>query len=314
MRDGEGQSVGCIARWRRAERKEGAHHRRDLPLVGQAASRDRTFDASGLVLGDAETGSGQDQQSDATGMSQLGRGLCVLVEEERLHRTGIRTESFDDPQQLFLYVTEAASQRIGRRGMHDTVGDVHQTAPLSPNDPPAELSRAWVDAEYDHSPLLQRQRGCCQRNYGDGSDNAALGPFRAAALSAGEADVLRRAPMDHAAKRHELLGNQRHYLRGLAHSLKPVVQVGHAGVTQGVIAQIDAALYTHELIKVKLGEEPPAQRRTIATEIERAVRASAVQIVGRVLVLYRRRAHDPEIELPRARRSEPRARDDSGGQ
>jgi RNA-binding protein len=125
--------------------------------------------------------------------------------------------------------------------------------------------------------------------------------------------VLLGRPMGDPANQTRLFGNQRHYLRGLAHPLKPVVQIGRAGVTEGVIAQIDAALEAHELIKVKLGEEPPAERRTIASGVERAVRASAVQIVGRVLVLYRRRARDPEIELPRPRRSEIRAKATESG-
>ena len=36
----------------------------------------------------------------------------------------------------------------------------------------------------------------------------------------------------------ELKGFQRKYLRGLAHALKPVVQVGHDGVTAGVVQAV----------------------------------------------------------------------------
>lgn len=118
--------------------------------------------------------------------------------------------------------------------------------------------------------------------------------------------------MDDTAKQPRLSGNQRHHLRALAHALKPVVQVGHAGLTEGVAAQIDAALETHELIKVKLGDEPPTERRTLASEIERAVYATAVQIVGRVLVLYRRRSRKSEIALPPPRRSEAHRAEGSG--
>jgi RNA-binding protein len=110
--------------------------------------------------------------------------------------------------------------------------------------------------------------------------------------------------MDDQANPTVFSGNQRHYLRGLAHALKPVVQIGHAGLTDGVVARIDAALETHELIKVRLGEQPPAERRAAASDIERAGHAAAIQVVGRVLVLYRRRASKPDIVLPPLRPSD----------
>ncbi len=50
----------------------------------------------------------------------------------------------------------------------------------------------------------------------------------------------------------ELDGFQRKQLRKLAHSLRPAVAVGEAGVTAGVIGAIDVALGDHELIKVRL--------------------------------------------------------------
>ena len=40
----------------------------------------------------------------------------------------------------------------------------------------------------------------------------------------------------------ELSGSQRKYLRGLAHGLKAVVQIGDAGVTTGVMQAVAAAL------------------------------------------------------------------------
>ena len=49
-----------------------------------------------------------------------------------------------------------------------------------------------------------------------------------------------------------LTNKQTQYLKGLAHSLKPVVQLGANGLTEGVIAEIDQALSHHELIKVKI--------------------------------------------------------------
>lgn len=52
-----------------------------------------------------------------------------------------------------------------------------------------------------------------------------------------------------------LNNKQKQYLKGLAHSLKPVVLLGQHGLTEGVLAEIDLALNHHELIKVKVASE-----------------------------------------------------------
>ena len=86
-----------------------------------------------------------------------------------------------------------------------------------------------------------------------------------------------------------LTGKQRHHLRALAHHLDPVVQIGHEGVSAAVVAQIDAALAAHELIKVRVGSECPLDREEAAEAIAAAARAEIAQIIGRVVVVWRRR-------------------------
>ena len=56
-------------------------------------------------------------------------------------------------------------------------------------------------------------------------------------------------------------------MRALAHHLNPVVQVGNAGLTEGVQRQIDGALEAHELIKVKLGKDCPVDPSTEAAQL-----------------------------------------------
>ena len=46
-----------------------------------------------------------------------------------------------------------------------------------------------------------------------------------------------------------LTSRERASLKGRAHALEPIVQVGHAGVTDAVVAETDRALTAHELIK-----------------------------------------------------------------
>jgi RNA-binding protein len=89
-----------------------------------------------------------------------------------------------------------------------------------------------------------------------------------------------------------LTGTQRKYLRGLAHSLSPVVHVGNAGLTDAVIAAASRALDEHELIKVKIAAERD-ERSRIAAELEEGCRAHLAGEIGTIAILYR--AHrDPE--------------------
>ncbi len=97
-----------------------------------------------------------------------------------------------------------------------------------------------------------------------------------------------------------LRGKDRRYLRGLGHHLKPVVLVGDKGLHEGVIAQIEQALEDHELIKVKLRGADAAERREAAVKIFTATGGNVVQILGRTLLVYRRRDDDPKITLPKA--------------
>lgn len=90
----------------------------------------------------------------------------------------------------------------------------------------------------------------------------------------------------------DLSGKQRRWLRGQAHSLKPVVQLGAKGLTGAVVAEVDTALEAHELIKVRLvgdRDEREAQAADLADRVE----AEAVGITGKIAILYRAH-HDPD--------------------
>jgi RNA-binding protein len=96
-----------------------------------------------------------------------------------------------------------------------------------------------------------------------------------------------------------LTGKQKSHLRSLAHKLKPVVQIGHQGVTSGVLAALDAALERHELIKVKVAGEAEVDAGEIGPQIEKATKSQVAQVIGHTLVLYRRRQENPKVVLPR---------------
>lgn len=96
----------------------------------------------------------------------------------------------------------------------------------------------------------------------------------------------------------ELTGRQRRHLRGLAHDLDPVVQLGKLGATPAVIEAVEAALLAHELVKVKLPQVEKAVRSELAHGLETSTRAAFVGLTGRVLILYRPHPKEPRIQLP----------------
>ena len=84
----------------------------------------------------------------------------------------------------------------------------------------------------------------------------------------------------------ELNTKQKQYLKGLAHQLNPYVQIGKEGLSESTIKTIDAALHHHELIKVKILESCPQDRKEVASELAQHTGASVAQILGRTILLY----------------------------
>lgn len=93
-----------------------------------------------------------------------------------------------------------------------------------------------------------------------------------------------------------LTGKQRRKLRGLGHHLEPVVIVGQQGVTPGIVAAVEQALYDHELIKLKFNEGPD-DRFEGAQMLAEQTGADVAQILGRTVLLYKPREKDPDIKL-----------------
>lgn len=97
-----------------------------------------------------------------------------------------------------------------------------------------------------------------------------------------------------------LTTKQKQHLKGLAHNLKPVVQLGSNGLTEGVLAEIDNALSYHELIKVKVASGDRELKNAIVDAIVRETQAEKVQLIGHVLVLFRQ-SEEMKIALPKAK-------------
>lgn len=84
----------------------------------------------------------------------------------------------------------------------------------------------------------------------------------------------------------KLTGKQRGYLRGLAHGLNPVVQIGKNGLTDQVLKQIDEALEKHELIKIKFIDFKD-EKKEISAQIEAELGCEMCGAIGHVFVFFR---------------------------
>ena len=97
-----------------------------------------------------------------------------------------------------------------------------------------------------------------------------------------------------------LTSAQTRFLRGQAHDLRAMLQVGGKGITETLVAEIDLALEHHELIKIKVGAEDREARDAMIDEIVKRADAALVQRIGHTAVLYRPSKDKRHIVLPRA--------------
>lgn len=93
---------------------------------------------------------------------------------------------------------------------------------------------------------------------------------------------------------------QKRYLRGLAHDLKPIILVGAKGVSDNLVTELLSAIEHHELVKVKIAAEDRDTRDTWIAELVEKSDAALVARIGNVAIMYKRRAEQPMIILPRA--------------
>jgi putative YhbY family RNA-binding protein len=89
-----------------------------------------------------------------------------------------------------------------------------------------------------------------------------------------------------------LTARERAHLKARAHVLEPIVQVGHAGLTDAVAAEIERALAAHGLIKLRINGPDREAREALCDAIGARADAAEVQRVGKVLVLWRPRPGD----------------------
>ena len=70
-----------------------------------------------------------------------------------------------------------------------------------------------------------------------------------------------------------LTGKQKSYLKGLAHTMQPIIQVGKNGVNDALIKTVYDALEARELIKVSILQNCFEEPKAIAAEIAEVINA-----------------------------------------
>ena len=97
-----------------------------------------------------------------------------------------------------------------------------------------------------------------------------------------------------------ITSKQRAYLKGLAMTMDPILQLGKGGLTPENTASVDEALAARELIKINVLQNCLEDSRQMAETLAERTCSQVVQVIGRKIVLYREGKDDKKkIVLPK---------------
>lgn len=90
-----------------------------------------------------------------------------------------------------------------------------------------------------------------------------------------------------------MTSKERAQWRAKANTLEPIIQIGKEGISENLITQVDDTLDNRELIKIRVHlETAPKTPKELANELGEALGADVIQVIGGIIVLYRKA--DPE--------------------
>ena len=95
-----------------------------------------------------------------------------------------------------------------------------------------------------------------------------------------------------------MTSKQRAYLKGLAMTLDPVINIGKSSLTPEVTEAVNEALEKRELIKVSVLKNCIDDPKEIARVLGERTRSEVVQVIGKKIVLFKKAKKDSKIELP----------------
>ena len=100
--------------------------------------------------------------------------------------------------------------------------------------------------------------------------------------------------MEHGA----MTSKQRSYLKSLANSLDPIIQIGKSSLTPEVTQAVSEAFNTRELIKLAVLKNCADDPRAIAEMLAERTHSQVVQVIGKKIILYKESKDHKKIVLP----------------
>lgn len=85
----------------------------------------------------------------------------------------------------------------------------------------------------------------------------------------------------------KLTGTQLRHLRGLGHHLADLAMIGKEGITPTLVKAVQDNLVAHELVKIRIQDTCPLDRKEAVEQLAVAAVAAVVQILGKTALLYR---------------------------
>lgn len=94
-----------------------------------------------------------------------------------------------------------------------------------------------------------------------------------------------------------LAANEKKQLRAMAEKITTRYQVGKNEISDTLIDMLDKALVVKELIKIDVLKGASSSVMALALDLSTQLKADIVQVVGKVIVLFRRNKEKPVIQF-----------------
>lgn len=94
-----------------------------------------------------------------------------------------------------------------------------------------------------------------------------------------------------------LTQSEKRQLKALASTLTIKYQLGKNEISPTVLDMFDKALTAHELIKIDVMKTVSETTMTLGLDLSSRLNAEVVQVLGRVIILFRRNKSNPKIQF-----------------
>ena len=92
---------------------------------------------------------------------------------------------------------------------------------------------------------------------------------------------------------------QRAFLKSIAMSTEPIMQIGKGRLTPAITAAVSEALEARELVKISVLNNCQESPDDLGRVLAERTKSEVVQVIGKKIVLYRESKTKKKIELPK---------------